>query len=62
MFDEMIKIKFINREDCLRHYELVRDLWESKEIREATWNDFCAVCLEELMEDNQNILRRLKNC
>lgn len=30
-------------------------------IKEETWQNFCQACLEELMEENQDVLKRLKN-
>ena len=61
MYDEMIKTMYISQNDCMRHYEMTKDLWETGNIRQTTWDSFCLRCLEELMDDNKKILHRLKN-
>ena len=42
-------------------YEMVKEMWETGDIRQTTWESFCMCCLDELMEDNKKILHRLKN-
>ena len=61
MYDEMVKRKYISQEDCLRHFEMVKELWETGDIRQTTWDSFCMCCLDELMKENKKVLHRLKN-
>ena len=45
----------------IRYYKFVRRLALLGLIKEETWQNFCNACLEELMEQNQDVLKRLKN-
>ena len=44
-----------------RIYGLVRVWYESGRIDDQDWKEFCEVFLENLMEENKNVLDRLKN-
>ena len=45
----------------IRYYKFVRKLALMHLIKEETWQKFCEACLNDLMEENQNVLNRLKN-
>lgn len=42
-----------------KYYEKYADFYNGK-ISEEEWADFCAFFLEELMEENTDILKKLK--
>lgn len=42
-------------------YDMVKSWYDKGYIDEARWQAFCTAILEALMEDNKNILKRLKN-
>lgn len=48
-----------NRE-CIKNYELVRTWFRKGNISKNDWDEFCSTCLEEMMIDNKNILKNLK--
>lgn len=45
----------------IRYYKFVRKLALMGLIKEETWQNFCEACLKELMEENEKVLKRLKN-
>ena len=45
----------------IHYYKFVRRLALMGLIKEETWQNFCAACLEELMKQNQEVLEKLKN-
>lgn len=42
-------------------YDMVKTWYEDGCIDHENWRDFCVACLEMLMEENQDVLKRLKN-
>ena len=46
--------------ECIKNYELVRSWFREGTISTNDWNEFCQAGLEELMENNKNILKNLK--
>ena len=44
-----------------RIYDLIRSWYDDNYIDDAQWQEFCATMLETLMEENQDVLKRLKN-
>ena len=44
----------------LQRYELYKLLYEQNYISDQAWQEFCTQCLEELMEENKDVLIRLK--
>lgn len=44
-----------------RVYALVKCWYERDVIDDLEWQEFCTAMLEALMEDNQDVLKRLKN-
>lgn len=46
--------------ECIKNYELVRSWFRKGTISPNDWDEFCMACLEELMKDNKNILKKLK--
>ena len=44
-----------------RVYVLVKCWYERDAIDDQEWQEFCTAMLEALMEDNQDVLKRLKN-
>lgn len=44
-----------------RIYELVRSWYDDNYIDTAQWQEFCTTVLEALMEENEEVLKRLKN-
>ena len=46
--------------ECIKNYELVRSWCHKGTISKNDWNEFCMACLEEMMIDNKNILKKLK--
>jgi hypothetical protein len=44
-----------------RVYDLVKYWYEIHRIDENEWQAFCETMLEALMEENQEVLKRLKN-
>ena len=42
------------------NYAMMYQAFQNKELTEEQWNDFCLACLQELMNDNKEILKRLK--
>lgn len=44
-----------------RIYDLVKSWYDDNYIDNAQWQDFCTTVLEALMEDNQDVLKRLKD-
>ncbi len=45
----------------LDKYEDMRQQYLDHKITTMQWFMFCENCLEELMEENQDVLKRLKN-
>ena len=45
----------------IRYYKFVRKLALMGFIKKETWQNFCMACLEELMRENEKVLKRLKN-
>lgn len=45
----------------IRYYKFVRRLALMRLIKEETWQNFCKACLDELMQENEKVLKRLKN-
>lgn len=45
----------------IENYEKMRIKWLRDEITLEDWYYFSSLCLEELMYNNQEILKRLKN-
>ena len=45
----------------IRYYKFVRVLALMGLIKEETWQKFCMACVEELMKENEDVLKRLKN-
>jgi hypothetical protein len=43
-----------------RYYNML-DKFERKEITQQQWFTFCAQILEQIMEENKDVLVRLKN-
>jgi uncharacterized protein YeaO (DUF488 family) len=46
--------------ECIKNYELVRTWFRKDNISKNDWDEFCSACLEEMMKDNKNILKKLK--
>jgi hypothetical protein len=46
--------------ECIKNYELVRSWFRKGAISKNDWDEFCSACLEEMMKDNKNILKNLK--
>lgn len=44
-----------------RVYFLVKCWYDRDAIDDQEWQEFCTAMLEALMEDNQEVLKRLKN-
>ena len=44
-----------------RVYALVKCWYDSDIISDQEWKEFCELMLRALMEDNQDVLKRLKN-
>ena len=44
-----------------RIYDLVKCWYDDNYIDDAQWEEFCVAMLETLMEENQDVLKRLKN-
>lgn len=44
-----------------RVYDLVRCWYERNAIDDQEWQEFCTAMLEALMDNNQDVLKRLKN-
>ena len=44
-----------------RVYDLIKGWRDDDYIDDAQWQKFCTAMLEALMEDNQDVLKRLKN-
>lgn len=44
-----------------RVYQLVKCWYNRYAIDDQEWQEFCTIMLEALMEDNQDVLKRLKN-
>lgn len=44
-----------------RVYALVKCWYDRGVIDEQEWQEFCTTMLEALMEENQEVLKRLKN-
>ena len=42
-------------------YYLVKDWYDRDIIDDQKWQEFCTAMLKALMEENQDILKRLKN-
>ena len=42
------------------NYSMMYQAFQNNEITEQQWNDFCLGCLQELMIDNKEILKKLK--
>jgi hypothetical protein len=45
----------------IRYYKFVRRLALMHFIKEETWQNFCTACLEELMQENEKVLKKIKN-
>ena len=54
-------IAMIQFHQAIQNYEQVRVRYLKGEISESLWNAFCLECLEVLMVDNKEVLKRLKN-
>jgi hypothetical protein len=54
-------IAMIQFHQAIQNYEQVRFRHTQGEISEELWNAFCLECLEVLMADNKEVLKRLKN-
>jgi hypothetical protein len=59
----MYDIIYIEREviQMERVYALVKCWYERDAIDDQEWQEFCTAMLEVLMEENQDVLKRLKN-
>jgi len=44
-----------------RVYDLVKCWYDRDAIDDQEWQEFCTAMLEALMEDNKEVLKRLKN-
>lgn len=44
-----------------RVYDLVKCWYDRDAIDSQEWQEFCTAMLEALMEDNRDVLKRLKN-
>lgn len=42
-------------------YQLVKCWYDRELICNQEWQEFCELMLQALMEDNQDVLKRLKN-
>ena len=42
-------------------YQLVKCWYDREVIDDQEWKEFCELMLEDLMENNQDVLKRLKN-
>ena len=54
-------IAMIQFHQAIQNYEQVRVRYLKGEISENLWNAFWLECLEVLMADNKEVLKRLKN-
>lgn len=44
-----------------RLYNVVKSWYDDGIITTENWQEFCVICLEELMTKNEKVLDRLKN-
>ena len=54
-------IAMIQFHQAIQNYEQVRVRYLKGEISEELWNAFCLECLEVLIADNKEVLKRLKD-
>ena len=47
--------------ECLPKYDKVYGWWCDDKITDEVWNEFCFMCLQEIMMINRNVLERMKN-
>lgn len=47
--------------EFIPHYEAMLLAYRNNLITEENWDEFCTLCLEELMWNNKKILENLKN-
>ncbi len=47
--------------EFIPHYEAMLVAYQNNLITEEDWDEFCTICLEELMLNNKKILENLKN-
>ena len=59
LFYETFKSAKKNKK-CIENYDLVYSWFKDRVISTNEWNEFCQACFEELMENNKNILKNLK--
>jgi len=51
----------IQKNQAINNYSHIHYLYKNGYISEDLWNQFCLACLETLMGDSQEVLKRLKN-
>lgn len=44
-----------------RLYNIVKSWYDDGIITTENWQEFCVICLEEIMKENEKVLDRLKN-
>lgn len=44
-----------------RLYNVVKSWYDDGIITTENWQEFCVICLEEIMKKNEKVLDRLKN-
>ena len=55
---ERIMIKMLKKID---NYAMMYQAYQNGDLTQEQWDNYCLGCLEELMNDNKEILKRLKN-
>lgn len=55
---ERIMIKMLKKID---NYAMMYQAYQNGDLTQEQWDTYCLGCLEELMNDNKEILKRLKN-
>jgi hypothetical protein len=43
------------------NYAMMYQAYQNGDLTQEQWDNYCLGCLEELMNDNKEILKRLKN-
>ena len=55
---ERTMIKMLKKID---NYAMMYQAYQNGDLTQEQWDNYCLGCLEELMNDNKEILKRLKN-
>ena len=54
---ERIMIKMLKKID---NYAMMHQAYQNGDLTQEQWDNYCLGCLQELMNDNKEILKRLK--